>query len=259
MAASLGSALIWSTNSKPRSTSLEEAVMGDKPDQTARRRALHGRQKGHPLRRRQADLVDRLLPEVALDLGHAAPAGPGELFPRAVDDVHLEIGFGGGEHLAAAAESAPSVGFLGCEPFINGVAKLLVALEEQGLANVRIYQGDGRELLDWLPDDCLGRVWLLYPDPWPKRRHWKRRFVNPANLDALARVMRPGAELRFASDWPDYADWTLRHLNARGDFFWTAETAGDWRRPWPGWTGTRYEAKAVREGRTPCYLTFRRA
>ncbi len=222
------------------------------------RRHVHGRQKGPRLRRRQSGLLATLLPRLAVALDRPPPPRLADLFSRPVDDVHLEIGFGGGEHLAAAAAAAPNTGFVGCEPFINGVAKLLVAVEEHGFGNIVIHVGDAGEVLDWLPDAALGRVWLLYPDPWPKRRHWKRRFVNPNNADALARVMRPGAELRFATDWPDYADWTLRHLAAHRAFEWTAEQAADWRCPWPGWPGTRYEAKALREGRRPCYLTFRR-
>lgn len=225
---------------------------------TGPRRLIYGRHKGHRLRRRQAALVDELLPRLALDLDRPPPPDPARLFEPPVDDVHVEIGFGGGEHLAAIAGAAPRIGFIGCEPFVNGVAKLLAAIEERSLDNVRIHPDDARALLDWLPERSIGRVWMLYPDPWPKRRHWKRRFIGDDNLDALARVMRPGAELRFATDWPDYADWTLRHIARRPDFEWTAERAADWQRPWPGWPGTRYEDKAMAEGRRPCYLTVRR-
>lgn len=221
-------------------------------------RRLHGRQKGHPLRARQADLIETLLPRLRVPLESACPADLKSLFPAPVDAVHLEIGFGGGEHLAFRAGENPAVGFIGCEPFVNGVAKLLVEVEERELANIRLHDDDARQVIDWLPDGSLDRVWLLYPDPWPKRRHRKRRFLSNDNLDALARVMKPGAELCFATDIADYADRSLRLLAGRDDFEWTARRGDDWRKPWQPWPGTRYEAKAIRAGRMPCYLTFRR-
>ena len=144
------------------------------------------------------------------------------------------------------------------EPFINGMAKALSLIEEHGLQNIRLHHGDAAELLAWLPNDSLARVDLIYPDPWPKRRHWKRRFVQDASVTAIARVLRKGGEFRFATDIPDYGAWTLLRLLRSPEFVWTAEQADDWRRPWPGFTSTRYEAKAKREGRTPCYLIFRR-
>ena len=188
---------------------------------------------------------------------------PATLFPKA-RDLWLEIGFGGGEHLAAMAAQNPEIGFIGCEHYVDGVAKLLSALDREGLENVRIHAHDARDAIDALPDASLGRVFLLYPDPWPKRRHWKRRFVNADALDALSRVMKPGAELRIASDIPDYIRHCLavlhrRRLAGRRDFKWTAERPDDWRLPWPGWPGTKYERKALEAGRTPCYLTFERA
>ena len=221
-------------------------------------RAFYGRRKGHPLRPRQAALIETLLPRLALDLAAAPPADLRTLFPHA-DEVRLEIGFGGAEHLVAQAAAHPACGFIGCEPFVNGMAKALAAIDAHGLANVRLHHADAVPLLDWLPGACLARIDLIYPDPWPKRRHWKRRFVNDANVARLARVLRAGGEFRFATDWPDYAAWTLLRLTRARDFAWTAERADDWRRPWPGFGGTRYEAKAVREGRAPCYLVFRRA
>jgi tRNA (guanine-N7-)-methyltransferase len=183
---------------------------------------------------------------------------PRRLFPRPVADVWLEIGFGGGEHLIQAATRHPDIGFIGCEPFVNGLAKALARIDELRLDNIRIHDGDAADVLDRLAPASLGRVYLLYPDPWPKRRHWKRRFVSASNLARLARVMRPGAELRFATDWADYAAWTLVHVRRHPAFRWDAERADDWRRPWDSWQGTRYEAKAVAEGRRPVYLTFRR-
>lgn len=222
------------------------------------RRLLYGRHKGHKLRPRQAGLLTTLLPRLRLDLGEPCAADLRTLFPVPVDAVHLEIGFGGGEHLAFRADEDRTIGFIGCEPFVNGVAKLLVEIEERALNNIRVHDDDARPLIDWLPDASLDRVWLLYPDPWPKRRHRKRRFLSADSLDALARVMRPGAELRFATDIDDYADRSLRLMAKRDDFEWTARCGDDWRLPWQPWPGTRYEQKAVKAGRTPCYLTFLR-
>ena len=219
--------------------------------------AFFGRRKGHPLRGRQAALFDTLLPRLALNLGSPAQDLPA-LFPGRIDEVRLEIGFGGAEHLIAQALEHPRVGFIGCEPFLNGMAKALAAIDARQLANIRLHHADAVDLLDWLPAGSLGRVDLLYPDPWPKRRHWKRRFVNAANVARLARVLRPGGQFRFATDWANYAEWTLSRLTRAHEFSWEAERADDWRKPWPGFTQTRYEAKAIRERRVPCYLTFRR-
>jgi tRNA (guanine-N7-)-methyltransferase len=180
------------------------------------------------------------------------------LFTQTPRTVGLEIGFGGGEHLISEARQHPDRGFIGVEPFVNGMAKALAAIEADQLDNIRLHLGDATKLLEWLPDGKLARVDLLYPDPWPKRRHWKRRLVQDRSILHIARVLRRGGELRFATDSPDYAAWTLQHLIRSPAFTWTAEQADDWRRPWPGFSGTRYEAKAKREGRVPCYLTFRR-
>src|SRR5947208_12694597 len=221
-------------------------------------RGFFGRRIGHPLRARQAELFSSLLPRLALDLSAPAPNDLASLFPMLVEDVRLEIGFGGAEHLIAQAQAHPHTGFIGCEPFVNGMAKALVAIDELGLANIRLHHGDAVELLAWLPPHGLSRVDLLYPDPWPKRRHWKRRFVSDENVAALARVIASGGEFRFATDWANYAEWTLARLSRSRDFAWTAERADDWRKPWADFGGTRYEGKAVREGRAPTYLTFRR-
>ena len=219
--------------------------------------AFFGRRKGHALKARQAALLDTLLPRLALDLSSPAPADLRALF-NGVSEVRLESGFGGGEHLIAEAERHPRTGFIGVEPFINGMAKALVAIDERKLDNIRLHHGDTTDLLAWLPAASLARFDLLYPDPWPKRRHWKRRFVQDKSVAAIARIVKAGGEFRFASDIPDYVAWTLLRSMRSPDFAWTAEQADDWRKPWPGFSGTRYEAKAKREGRAPCYLIFRR-
>jgi tRNA (guanine-N7-)-methyltransferase len=219
--------------------------------------AFFGRRKGHPLRSRQAALLDTLLPRLAIDLSAPAPSDLRSLFKN-VDDVRLESGFGGGEHLIAEAERHPRCGFIGIEPFVNGMAKALAAIDERKLENIRLHHGDATDMLAWLPAASLLRFDLLYPDPWPKRRHWKRRFVQDRTVAEIARIVRPGGEFRFASDIADYVAWTLMRLMCSPDFNWTAEQASDWRLAWPGFSGTRYEAKAKREGRVPCYLIFRR-
>jgi tRNA (guanine-N7-)-methyltransferase len=222
-----------------------------------RQGAFFGRRKGHALKPRQAALFETLLPKLALNLARPAPADLRALFDRA-SDVRVESGFGGGEHLIAEAEHHATIGFIGIEPFINGMAKALVAIDEHSLTNIRLHHGDATDVLGWLPDASLARFDLLYPDPWPKRRNWKRRFVQANSIAQIARVVRPGGEFRFVTDWPDYAAWTLRHLMQAPVFEWTADRADDWRLPWPGFTSTRYEAKAKREGRVPCYLIFHR-
>ena len=223
----------------------------------AQARAFFGRRKGHKLKPRQAALLEKLLPKLALDLTAKPPVELRKLFDD-VDDVRLEIGFGGGEHMAAEAGHNPRTGFIGGEPFVNGMAKALSLIEERGLSNIRLHHGDASELLTWLPQHSLARVDLIYPDPWPKRRHWKRRFIQDSSVAEIARILQPGGEFRFATDIPDYAAWTLRHLARAPDFVWTAECADDWRRPWPGFSSTRYEIKAKRADRVPCYLIFRR-
>ncbi len=199
-----------------------------------------------------------MLPQLAVDLDTPAPRPLAHLFRTDVDSVRLEIGFGSGEHMIAEAEGHPRCGFIGSEPFVNGMAKALAAVQSRMLANVRLHFGDATFLLAWLPPISVTRVDLLYPDPWPKRRHWKRRFVQERTVAELARVLRVGGEFRFVTDMPDYADWTLRHLTQSAAFAWSAERADDWRRPWPDFPGTRYETKARREGRPPSYLIFRK-
>jgi tRNA (guanine-N7-)-methyltransferase len=230
------------------------------PEREAERKrgAFFGRRKGHRLRAGQAQLFETLLPRLALDLTGGSPNALPPLFAPAVTDVRLEIGFGGGEHLTAQAEAHPRTGFIGCEPFANGMASALAAIHAKRLSNVRLHFGDAIEVIDWLAPGSLQGIDLIYPDPWPKRRHWKRRFVQDSTIPELARVLRPGGEFRFATDVADYAAWVLQRFLRSPDFAWTAECADDWRRPWPEYARTRYEAKAVRAGRAACYLVFRR-
>jgi tRNA (guanine-N7-)-methyltransferase len=191
-----------------------------------------------------------------LQIAEAPIVESAELFPSRVAEVWLEIGFGGGEHLIAAAAARRDIGFIGCEPFVNGVAKAIAGIEQHKLDNVRLQAGDAGALIARLPSGALSRIFILYPDPWPKRRHNKRRLISAGMIRELARAARRGAELRFATDIDDYAGWALRRFLDSGDFIWTACAAEDWRRPWADWPGTRYEAKAKREGRQPVYLTF---
>jgi tRNA (guanine-N7-)-methyltransferase len=231
--------------------------MTDETEKQESQRAFFGRRKGHALKPRQAALFDALLPRIGIDLSRPAPADLRTLFDS-VDEVRLEIGFGGAEHLAAQAQANPRVGYIGTDGFLNAIAKALVAADEHKLANVRLYHGDASALIDWLPAHSLTRIDLLYPDPWPKKRHWKRRFVQDESLARLARLIAPGGEFRFATDIPSYAEHVLMRILRSHDFTWTARRADDWRKPWPGFVRTRYEAKAIREGRTPAYFIFRR-
>lgn len=224
-----------------------------------RRDSFFGRRKGKPLRPGQRALMDSLLPRLRIDIQAPPPDDPADLFPGQPAAICLEIGFGGGEHLIGQATENPDFGFIGVEPFENGMAKALSAIDRLDLENVRLFDRDAAFLLAWLPPASLDRIDLLYPDPWPKKRHWKRRFISRANVDHMARVLRSGGLFRFASDIDTYVNWTLQHLAGRDDLVWQAGTADDWRKPWPGWSGTRYEAKAVREGRVPAYLVFRKA
>ncbi len=232
--------------------------MDDSSDGTAPQRAFFGRRKGHPLKARQAELFDDLLPQLALDLSKPAPENLAMLFPHNPQTLRLEIGFGGAEHLIAQAQAHPDCGFIGADGFLNAIGKALVAIDDNDLANIRLQHGDASELLDWLPDAAFTRIDLLYPDPWPKRRNWKRRFIQDDSLVRLARILKPGGELRFATDIESYAAFALARVLRSKDFMWTAEQADDWRKPWDGFSRTRYEAKAIREGRTPAYFIFKR-
>ncbi|UXS30584.1 tRNA (guanosine(46)-N7)-methyltransferase TrmB [Agrobacterium tumefaciens] len=218
--------------------------------------AFFGRRKGKPLRNQQIDTIENLLPLLKIDLESAPPQNLVALFPADVKAVRLEIGFGGGEHLAHRAVENPETGFIGVEPFVNSMAKLLASVREGELMNIRLYDDDATQLLDWLPDGSIDHIDLLYPDPWPKKKHWKRRFVSDVNLARFHRVLKPGGKFCFASDIDTYINWTLQHCARHGGFEWTATSADDWRTPYANWPGTRYENKAKREGRSSAYLTF---
>lgn len=219
--------------------------------------AFFGRRRGKAMKPRQAGLYGTQLPELRIAIEDAtAPVSLSELFPHNPQKIRLEIGFGGGEHLIHEAKRFPEMGFIGVEPFVNSMAKCLANAAEEGLKNVRVYDDDATQLLDWMPESCIDEIDLLYPDPWPKMKHWKRRFVNHANLSRFARVLKPRGRFRFASDIETYVNWTLQHIDKHEAFEWTARNADDWRLPYDGWPSTRYEAKAFREGRTPAYLTF---
>jgi tRNA (guanine-N7-)-methyltransferase len=218
---------------------------------------LHGRRRGKKLCAYHASLLRTVLPWLSFDATRPIP-DPACLFAARPSALWLEIGFGGGEHLAAEAHAHPEIGYIGCEAFLNGIAKALALIEAAQLRNVRLYNGDARAVIEVLPGEALAGAYLLYPDPWPKRRHHKRRFLSDATLAALARVMRPGAELRFATDIDANAGWSLARVLRSPDFVWTPAGPRDWQTPWGGWAGTRYEAKALRGGRRPAYFTFRR-
>ncbi len=218
---------------------------------------LYGRRKGKKLRQRQDHLVAELLPVLELEISSGALA-PEAVFARPYAEWRMEIGFGDGARLIDEAAAHPEVGFIGCEPFINGVAKALSAIDDRKLENIRLRSGDARDLLEALPADCLDRIEVLYPDPWPKRRHRKRRIFSDTFLAAAARVLKPGAQLRFATDIDDYCGWALARVLRSAHFEWTAEKPADWLTPWDDWSPTRYEQKARLEGRTSSYLTFLR-
>jgi tRNA (guanine-N7-)-methyltransferase len=211
----------------------------------------YGRIKARPIKARQAALLDTLAPRVALPEG---PFDPRALKPDA-REIWLEIGFGGGEHMAGQAERDPELLIVGVEPFLNGFASALRHVEERGLANVRVEQGDAREVAGRMPDGCLDRVFILFPDPWPKSRHHKRRIAQPEFLAELARLLKPGGRLRFATDWAEYADWALERILGGGLYAWPADKADDWRLPPADHLTTRYEEKGLGDC-APVFLDF---
>ena len=225
-------------------------------------RNFYGRFKGKALRPAQERALDEQLPKIAVpdvsweENPERKVIDPWVLFDD-VDELWLEIGFGGGEHMVHQAKSNPRVGIIAAEPYVNGVAMALSKIKKAGVDTIRIHMGDARDLFDVLPEETFTKAFLLYPDPWPKARHHRRRFVTDEHLDPLMTKLKPGAEFRVATDIPDYVRQTMIEVPKAG-FEWTAERPSDWRVAWPDWISTRYEQKALREGRTPHYMTFRK-
>ena len=240
------------------------AALSNQPVNSLRpARNLYGRRHGKRLRPGQRRLFEEALETVAVSgLSAGRYCGPGQidlvsLFGRQCP-VWLEVGFGSGEHLVHQAARNPDVGVIGCEPFVNGVVSLLGKLRDAPMPNIRVHPGDARDLMDAVPDASISRVFLLYPDPWPKRRHHRRRFVTPSHLQPLARIMAPGSELRLATDVADYARQAVEQIAVSDAFSWHPGAKRDWQTPWEDWLSTRYEKKALREARVPHYLTFTR-
>ena len=221
-------------------------------------RIIHGRRRGKKLRPGRQALIDRLLPALRIELLASGPLDPATLFSAAPRAVWLEIGFGGGEHLAWQAAANPGAGLIGCEPFVNGLASLLAQVSAQGLANVRVFDDDARKLLDVLAEASIARLFVLFPDPWPKARHHKRRIIGRETLAAFARVLADGAELRLATDDMGYCRWMIEHLARHDAFEWLARRPTDWRERTDDWPETRYEAKARKQGARPVFLRYRR-
>lgn len=227
--------------------------MGNHPEAHEK---FYGRRKGQKMSARKHRLLDEVLPRVAIAPEDTGPLDPNTLFDFSPAEIWFEVGFGKGEHLAWQAKRNPDIGFIGCEPFLNGVAGLLTKIHEEGLKNVRILADDARLLMDRMPDHCLDRAFLLHPDPWPKARHARRRFVSPENLDRLSRLLKPGAEFRISTDHETYKAWVMLQMQSRADFSWQARTAEDWRTPHADWPGTRYEAKALKDNVACAYFRF---
>ena len=221
----------------------------------AANRRLYGRSRGRPLRAAQAELMETLYPAIAAP--DEGPLSAPALFGRDIP-LHFEIGFGAGEHLAYRADLLPDHGFIGCEPFLNGVAAALRHVRDLRLSNVRLHMGDALGVLERLPDASLRFIYLLHPDPWPKARHEKRRMVNPGPLDMIAEKLAPDGEFRLGTDDPTYSRWAMMVMRGRRDFEWLAEKPADFLIRPGGWPETRYEAKARREGREVWHFRYRR-
>ncbi|MCH7936375.1 MAG: tRNA (guanosine(46)-N7)-methyltransferase TrmB [Proteobacteria bacterium] len=231
-------------------------MTGKPQDKTLR---WYGRRRGHKLRPGRRALMNTLLPRLRLEL---PPAGAtldlASAFDFSVSEVWLEVGFGAGEHLAAQAGAHPDIGFIGCEPFINGIAGLLSRIESEGLTNVRVFDDDARKFLPYLPEASIGRIYALFTDPWPKKRHHRRRFISDQTVGELARALADGGELRLASDHEGYVEWMLERVARHPDFSWPAPGRRDWTDPPADWVETRYERKAKKQGLKPVYLRFPR-
>ncbi len=220
------------------------------------RRLLFGRRRGRKLRPGRERTLAKLLPQLAIAVPAEGLIDVDALFDGPISDLWIEVGFGAGEHLVAQARAHPDIGIIGCEPYTQGVAALLSAVATNRLGNIRVLADDARSLLDTLPDASVGRLFALFPDPWPKARHHKRRFVSRETLDACSRIMRDGAELRFATDLAEHCRWILYQVRCHDSFVWLARSPPDWRVRPDDWPQTRYEAKAIMHGRQPVYLRF---
>jgi tRNA (guanine-N7-)-methyltransferase len=235
--------------------------MTDTPEPSAAIRPtgrFFGRSKGKTLRAQQSAIFADVMPRLRIPAG-TDPVIPADLFPFSPCAFRLEIGFGGGEHLLKRAQEYPDVGFIGCEPFVNGMAKLLRDVDHLALRNIRVFDNDATYLLDRLPSGSIDAIDMLYPDPWPKRKQRKRRFISEETLAMFARVLKPGGIFCFASDIDDYVGWTLNRVLESPHWVWPAVGPDDWTVSYAGWVTTRYETKAFQAGRTPAYLTFRRS
>jgi len=217
--------------------------------------SFFGRRKGKALRPGQRQAIETVLPKLLIDVGEPAPERLARLFAIAVEAIRLEIGFGGGEHLLNAARMNPGTGFIGVEPFESGLAKAVTVIGREAVQNVRLYDQDAALILDWLPPASVARIDLLFPDPWPKKRHWKRRFVSQRNLDRIARCLISGGEFRFATDVESYAEWTREEVAKHGRL----TSVRDSTEPWEDGPGTRYEAKPARAGRGAGSFSFRKS
>jgi tRNA (guanine-N7-)-methyltransferase len=223
------------------------------PSNGQRYRRLWGRAKGKPLSPYQSGLVETKLSGISVDT--ESPLAGLESYKS----ISMEVGFGGGEHLLHRAAENPDTVFIGVEPFLNGIAKVLAGIYRSNIKNIRLHHGDLWQILENLPENSLDHIDILYPDPWPKARHYKRRLIQEDLISEFHRTLKPACELHFASDIPSYIDWALVRILKHGEFSWNAEACADWATPYEGWLGTRYEAKAYREGRTPHYFRFNKS
>jgi tRNA (guanine-N7-)-methyltransferase len=218
---------------------------------------FYGRRKGHSISEFRLNLMNELLPKLLIDLEKSGLIIPSQLFNKS-GDVWLEVGFGAGEHLVAQAERYPGIGFIGCEPYVNGVARVLSEIRQKSLNNILLYNNDARQLLEKLAPASISKIFVLFSDPWPKNRHNRRRFINYENLNALSRVMKDRAKLRFATDDMSFVRWALNVFHRHPDFDWLDDGPEDWRNRYDDAISTRYEEKAIKRGQQCIYLTFRR-
>jgi tRNA (guanine-N7-)-methyltransferase len=218
----------------------------------------YGRRRGHKLRPNRQALIDTRLPDLRIELPNSGCLNLEAAFSFPVRDIWLEVGFGGGEHLAAQARMHPDIGFVGCEPYVNGVANHLSLIDRYKLTNIRIFDDDARKLFRFLPDAVLGRAYVLYSDPWPKKRHHRRRFIAQETVDTFIRLMKDDAQLYLASDHMGYVSWMLEHLSGRPELEWRARSKQSWTKPPSDWIKTRYEKKANAKGLSSAFLCFTR-